>query len=357
MNAEPLSPICREVLRKLLGCLRERVSGNYDARRFSLDGVDRSEVFDLAHQHENLCFFIAHQDEFQQVASLLQDTVSRDLLIELILWRLAGHLHVKLSTNTERYWKVQEQAYAFPGHPSRLAFQGIFGPLKHYEGVPFLGRELTADCWPISLASVFLMKQYFFERENVRICPEPGDHVIDAGSLFGDTALAFATAIGERGRVYSFDPLASHSEITVHNIVQNGLEGRIRFFPVALGSFDNEIEGPVMSGLEANPGYSLETVDKERLPIRTIDTFLSAGTVPRVDFLKMDVEGSELEALRGAEGTLRRYKPKLAISVYHKFSDLFEIPFFIEKLGLGYRFYLDHYTIHAEETVLYAAVG
>ena len=68
----------------------------------------------------------------------------------------------------------------------------------------------------------------------------------------------------------------------------------------------------------------------------------------------MDIEGSELAALQGAEQTLRQFKPNLAISIYHKFADFFEIPSYLHGLGLGYRFYLDHYTIHAEETVLYA---
>ena len=80
---------------------------------------------------------------------------------------------------------------------------------------------------------------------------------------------------------------------------------------------------------------------------------VAGGAVERVDFLKLDIEGSELGALEGAKETLREFRPKLAISVYHKFSDFFEIPAFIDSLGLHYDLYLDHYTIHSEETILY----
>ena len=78
--------------------------------------------------------------------------------------------------------------------------------------------------------------------------------------------------------------------------------------------------------------------------------------VPRLDFIKMDIEGSELSALRGAESSIRRWQPKLAISLYHRPEDFFSIPLWIDALGVGYRLFLDHYSIHNEETVLYASV-
>jgi hypothetical protein len=68
----------------------------------------------------------------------------------------------------------------------------------------------------------------------------------------------------------------------------------------------------------------------------------------------MDIEGAELEALKGAKKTLLLFKPKLAISVYHNLHDLWTIPQWIESLDLGYQFYLRHFTIHSEETVLFA---
>ena len=73
-----------------------------------------------------------------------------------------------------------------------------------------------------------------------------------------------------------------------------------------------------------------------------------------VDFIKMDIEGAESEALEGAKQTIRAFHPKLAISVYHKLDDFWTIPKYIDQLGMGYRFYLRHFTIHREETVLFA---
>lgn len=86
----------------------------------------------------------------------------------------------------------------------------------------------------------------------------------------------------------------------------------------------------------------------------TIDDLLRNNGLERIDFIKMDIEGAELEALKGAETVIRRFRPKLAISIYHRLPDFWEIPQWIEGLGLGYRFHLRHFTIHAEETVLFA---
>lgn len=61
-----------------------------------------------------------------------------------------------------------------------------------------------------------------------------------------------------------------------------------------------------------------------------------------------------MDALRGAERTIRSDRPRLAICVYHSLQDFVRIPKWIASLGLGYRFYLDHFTIHAEETILFA---
>ena len=71
-------------------------------------------------------------------------------------------------------------------------------------------------------------------------------------------------------------------------------------------------------------------------------------------FIKMDIEGSELEALKGAKQTIIKSTPKLAISVYHKPEDLITIPQYIFSINKNYKFYLRHYGYVFWETVLYA---
>lgn len=56
----------------------------------------------------------------------------------------------------------------------------------------------------------------------------------------------------------------------------------------------------------------------------------------------------------GAEESIRKHRPDLAISVYHRLRDFWEIPAWINQLDLSYAFYLGHFTVHMEETVLFA---
>lgn len=85
----------------------------------------------------------------------------------------------------------------------------------------------------------------------------------------------------------------------------------------------------------------------------TIDQLVSEQQIDRVDFIKMDIEGAELNALKGAEAVIRKFKPTLAIALYHRVEDFYQIPGWINNLGLGYHFYIGHYTIHQEETILF----
>ena len=76
----------------------------------------------------------------------------------------------------------------------------------------------------------------------------------------------------------------------------------------------------------------------------------------RVTFIKMDIEGSELEALKGAQQTIQRDRPKLAICIYHKPEDMTDIPLYIKSLVPEYRLYVRHHSNRCSETVLYAVM-
>lgn len=71
-------------------------------------------------------------------------------------------------------------------------------------------------------------------------------------------------------------------------------------------------------------------------------------------FIKMDIEGAELEALKGARGLIQKYKPKLAVCVYHRPEDIETIPKLLLEYNADYKFYFRHYSMTMNETVLYA---
>ena len=96
--------------------------------------------------------------------------------------------------------------------------------------------------------------------------------------------------------------------------------------------------------------------DADYITVRTttIDAEARERNLPRLDFIKMDIEGAERDALHGAEHALRTFKPKLAISIYHRVEDYAAIPRYLDGLGLGYTFYLSHQSHSDADVILFA---
>jgi len=87
------------------------------------------------------------------------------------------------------------------------------------------------------------------------------------------------------------------------------------------------------------------------IPVKALDDMILEE---RPTFIKMDIEGAETEALRGSRKIIEKYKPKLAICIYHKPEDLFEIPLLIREMCDEYRILIRQYSNSRFETVCYA---
>ena len=74
-----------------------------------------------------------------------------------------------------------------------------------------------------------------------------------------------------------------------------------------------------------------------------MDSYVEQKNLPRVDYIKLDIEGSELEALHGAAKSITRWKPKMAICVYHKPEDLWTLATYIKSLRGDYEFQFRHH--------------
>lgn len=122
---------------------------------------------------------------------------------------------------------------------------------------------------------------------------------------------------------------------------------RVHLFNTAVGARDDEVS---ISGSASGVKVTTKT-DNKKILIRSLDDILKNSS-PTV--IKADVEGSEMDLLKGAEETIHRCRPTLMISVYHKFTDIYEIPLAIQKMNLGYRLYLRHAPSVFTDTTCYA---
>jgi FkbM family methyltransferase len=189
----------------------------------------------------------------------------------------------------------------------------------------------------------FVKKQYFIPE----IC-EPSDKniIFDIGAFNGATAICFADHVGLNGKVYSFEPVPEYFDSLRYNTRNYS---NIVCMPIG---FSNRAEKVQFNINEACAGRDINgTIECE---MTTIDEFVEKDNI-KVDMIKMDIEGEELKALYGAVKTIEKYKPKLAICIYHNGGeDMLTVPLALYKLNLGYKFYIRKFHMSIQETVLFA---
>ncbi|MBA4150616.1 MAG: FkbM family methyltransferase [Verrucomicrobia bacterium] len=295
----------------------------------------------------------AHGAGFESFYRLLGDKDSQEMLVAVIAYRIMGADRIKLPTNDAPYWNaIQQIQKELLLHEKTLAVPVFDGFLNLYD-LDSAGYPIRLHAHLLNVLNTFVLEQYRYSAGDRTVAVERGDIVIDGGGCWGDTALQFAHRSGDEGKIYCFEFDPENLAILRRNLELNpALRNRIRVMEEALWSRSGETVKYSPQG----PGTSLlqDGTTTASIATRSIDDLVHAEKIPRVDFIKMDIEGAEMNALQGAAETIRRFHPKLAIALYHRLEDFTKIPQFIQSLDVPYKFYLDHFTIHQEETVLFA---
>ena len=318
---------------------------NFDAARFNVDGIDRSTEFNGGQSAYFFDWFSKHHDRLWEAYSHLGSDSSKRLYLYLIAFRLAGHFSVRLPVDF--LGKTAEQAEfekIAACTPSQISSSSLLGGLKHFD-FEFKGARYLVDC--LGLDYYLVRGQYFYDKDGVRVAPASGDVVIDGGACTGDTAAVFSNAVGAAGHVFCFDPVADHIAVVEHNRKQFP-HANVTMLPFGLS--DKNVDAPPILLQQCAPGFSS---GNNLVPLRHLDYLVNQKELPKFQYLKLDVEGAELETLRGARESIRRFRPKLAISLYHKPNDLFDLILYVKTNFPFYACFVNHYTIHMEETVLY----
>jgi FkbM family methyltransferase len=264
------------------------------------------------------------------------DRTSRELMARVLLFRALGRDRVPAPLDPAVYRRVQRRAAELrvATDVSGTDFWGW--TLDRFDLRP-LGIDLDVESHAICIETFFLVGQYRLRRGPVAVEVEPGDVVID----------------GAEGRVVALEFDERNLEVCRRNLERNPrVADRIDFVERALW----DVSGQTLAYEPA--GYGTRVVrawgDSAEVATTTLDDLVAERGLDRVDFIKLDIEGAELQALRGAQETLRRHRPKLALAAYHLSDDLATLPGFLLDLDVGYRLHVDHCTTHQGETVLYA---
>lgn len=177
-------------------------------------------------------------------------------------------------------------------------------------------------------------------------------NVVDCGAYTGDTLEEFHKLTGGYEHYYAFE-LDHGNYVALQNMVWslNGTD-RITCFPYGVWSEDRDISYGTMASDNSRSIYNPR--ETENAHVVSLDQQLQDAAV---DFIKMDIEGSEMEALKGAAEIVRKQHPTMAVCIYHRIEDMWEIPLYLKELCGDYKIYTRHHAkFWVSETVCYARV-
>ncbi|CAN5311703.1 hypothetical protein BH10BAC4_BH10BAC4_13930 [soil metagenome] len=279
----------------------------------------------------------------------------KELLVSLIAYRTLGYSKVKLTRNNDAYWKAVKTAKTLTSSGETYDPHFIHFILEKFD-LKAIGYNIQLFFTGDGIATDFIIEQYAYKTNGQTLVEaRKGDVVLDIGGCWGDTALYFAHKVGDDGKVFSFEFIPDNIKLfDINTNLNPHLKRSIEL--VAHPVTDHT--GDTIFFLDNGPGSRIETKSFNGQTGSTttvsIDDFVLAQKVEKVDYIKMDIEGAEPMALRGAIETIKKFKPTLAISIYHSMEDFINIPRWILELNLDYEIFIGHYTIHAEETICFA---
>jgi FkbM family methyltransferase len=274
------------------------------------------------------CEVLEQPHKFQEVYDLLADEESKRTLIWLIKFRVACLM-------------LQSKNAAGEFFPPAISPAEWHDMLQKAKKLP---EKILEQNLEVDLIENFLLDGYNLPG----ICGvEPNDVVLDLGAFNGNSAIAFSRAAGPQGTIYAFEPNPVMQEILARNLAKMGCSN-VEIVPRGASDKSDVLKFTVKGAASRFDPYG-----KIDVQVGKVDDFVFERGLSKVDFIKLDVEGHEMLALRGAISTIRTFRPKLAVSVYHLHYDVHALTLFIRDVCPWYKFYLRHNATYDGELVLF----
>ena len=325
-----------------------------------------------------LCFFDTFKDGIEdglEVKKLKELPANRELFDLLIvsIRRSLHDLHAVFSYLDIPYIQISREAEKY------IRFNKYIEKQKKAEKIfkTQEAKDLYNMVWSVRMGkNPAIIEDYAFQKYGIskleplrNYCAQYLEYInkdaiktiLDGGFYNGVHALIFKKQMKNLKELYAFEPMyTKFMNDNYDDFLQK--EKFVKILPLGLWSDSREIEfcenttakaGSRIRGTkEGNQLRSTEVVVK--IDTTTIDETKQKENIEKIDFIKMDIEGSELPALKGGLKTIQQDRPQLAVSIYHSNDDFVDIPLFLHENLKDYTFRLGHYSFDLCETVLYA---
>lgn len=257
-----------------------------------------------------------------------------------------------------------------------ISFDGYY-VVKNYERYTFVRDNFFTDDKSIETFNALLIAMLTGSTQSCRAVMEKDmyfslpefsgtfdDIFVDAGAFVGDTVERFIWEnLGTFKHLYAFEPGFKQFNALkkrVKRLCEEWAidEGRVDLVKAGLSSVTGRMSCTFLEDFPLRHGLCLDNNEKQldevhSSAVYSLDSYLEGK---KVSFIKADVEGMELELLKGAQKTIQNCKPKMALCVYHYPNDLFEIAEYVRALDLRYKFYLRQHAPIFGDFVLYCYI-
>lgn len=304
-----------------------------ECRKIVSNGNDK-ELIEKTEYSDNFIRAMIETENFNILYDMLDDEYSKDLFKRIIKYRYMLAFYPDVHQNIKK----------------EIMFSFKYGTISTYKWISkmisfliFKRMSLPKEIGAFALFHIFDMKQYdvkdIFEVNNDSV-------IFDIGAWKGDSAYFFSKKCSDNAQIYAFEPDADAYDALKCVKEKYKLDNVI-------------LENILFSNKEETVDFvsMIPNTPVVKMNALTVDKFVNDNDIKRIDYIKMDVEGAEQNILEGAKETIKRFRPSLAIAVYHGgklfMEDFYKVPIFVKEITEGYKYYIRTFSPWGGETILF----
>jgi FkbM family methyltransferase len=317
-NLEKLG-IARETLRKILPSSIKKTIRFYFSTRsanclYEVDSFEKKWALDfliyIIEKNPKVPLEFFHEEDQKEVKKFMRNKI----LCSLFDYIPKEDLFDESDVKKQREWEEFLKKNKIKKRKNYYEFLGFKSLIHQFEPSVFLGKHGI---------------DYLNQKNRIK-----NSVIIDCGACIGDSAFVLNNELKPK-EIICIEPNEENFKILRANMKLNNIKNA-RLFKIALG--EKKSKGEIKIPTSIGGSYIVET-EKGKVDISTIDDLIfNELNLQNIGLIKMDIEGYELLALKGAERTIKEFKPTLILSLYHKGQDFFEIPFYLKFLVPEYKF-------------------
>jgi len=256
----------------------------------------------------NISFYNTHRDDVDNLLSIVCDDLSREVI--------NGQIN---------FSKTFDSFY----------IKNIFRPSRQ----TYIENNTVLD------------RDHYFSKDIIKLSNREG--FVNCGSYNGDTIREFIHQVnGDFNHIFAFEP-SPLNFIALNKTVEE-LKISLKTTCYQKGVYSSDTTCNFNVNVGDSGGSSIAKGGDNIIEVVALDLFLNNDEKAMITFINMDIEGAEIDALMGMKEIIKKNKPKLAISVYHKPEHFWEIPMLIKQLNPDYKIYFRQHALSQAETVCYA---